>query len=477
VDIISTTADPLSLDGDLLAYGIGKDLAGLDALLPALGDGLKAYAKARAFTGSAGSALLIPGLGRTTATDVLLVGTGDGARTALRKAAAKAGREAREHRASSLILAIGAVEGELAAEAAIAGNYVFDRYKKEDDRTPRLTRLTLVGAKTAAASSVRAAWQDKARDLVNLPAAEIYPESLAQWARDQLGALPKVTVEVWDEHRCEAEGCVGIIAVGQGSARQPRMIRASYRSGKSKAHVALVGKGVTFDSGGLSIKPSSGMQTMRCDMGGAATMLAAFGAVAELGLPVDLDVWVAAAENMVDGNSYKLGDVLTYKNGVTVEIHNTDAEGRLVLADALIRACEVDGVTHLVDAATLTGACVVALGDDFTGLFTADDDLANSLLAASETAGEGMWRLPLHDDYKSLLKAKWGQIKNVGGRSAGATTAALYLKHFVDGPKWAHLDIAGSSFHDSDSSAYAAGATGAPVRTVIRWIEGMAAGK
>ncbi len=200
-------------------------------------------------------------------------------------------------------------------------------------------------------------------------------------------------------------------------------------------------------------------------------MLGATRAVAALGMPVNVTTFIGAVENMVDGNSYKLGDILRYRNGVTVEIHNTDAEGRLVLADCLINACATEGVAHVVDAATLTGACVVAVGDDFTGLFTSDDALASSLQDAADTEDEGLWRLPLHAPYKELLKGEWGQIKNVGGRTAGATTAALFLQHFVtDETSWAHLDVAGSAFHDKANSRYTAGATGEMVRTLTTWI-------
>jgi leucyl aminopeptidase len=266
---------------------------------------------------------------------------------------------------------------------------------------------------------------------VNAPAADLYPESLAAKARE-LAALPGVTVEVWDFEKCRAEGLVGIVGVGQGSDRPGVLIHVSYRcQGTPKDHVALVGKGVTFDSGGLSLKPTDGMMSMRCDMGGSATMLAATAIAAELGLALNLDTYCPAVENMVSGNSYKLGDVLRYRNGVTVEINNTDAEGRLILADALVLASELPTVTTIVDAATLTGACVVALGDDFTGLFTESDALATELAAAAETNGEGLWRLPLYGGYKEHLKSDFAQLKNSGGRPAGAITAALFLQHFV----------------------------------------------
>ncbi|MEO0603153.1 MAG: M17 family metallopeptidase, partial [Myxococcota bacterium] len=229
-------------------------------------------------------------------------------------------------------------------------------------------------------------------------------------------------------------------------------------------------KGVTFDAGGYSLKPSSAMQTMRCDMGGSAVMLGATAAIAELGLPVAVDCLVGAVENLVSGNAFKLGDILRYTNGVTVEIHNTDAEGRLVLADCLIRACKVDGVQTVIDAATLTGAAVVAVGSEYTGLFTDDDALAVELLDAADSTGEGLWRLPLHGPYKELLRSDYAQIKNVGSREAGATTAALFLQHFAtEAPRWAHLDVAGPAFLDKASSRYAPGGTGEMVRSLVSW--------
>jgi len=477
------STDPLAAAScDLLAVAVSTNLeADLTALEDAFNGTLTDWAKNRKFTGKEGATLTVPTFGRLAATELLLVGVGDGGAEALRKAAALAGRAARKSRAAHLGLALGqdASDTEAVVERVPIGNYAYEHYRPETDRTPPLQRLTLFGhAETSAMrahaerGSKRASAQRWARDLVNHPAADIYPQSLADEAA-KLAKHPDVTIEVWDEHRLIQEDCVGIMAVGQGSARQPRLIHLSYRPANAKAHIALVGKGVTFDSGGLSMKSSGGMQTMRCDMGGAATVLGITQAASELGVPVAIDTFVGAAENMVSGNSYKLGDVLRYRNGVNVEIHNTDAEGRLVLADCLISASQVEGVTHILDFATLTGACVVAIGPDFTGLFTDDDALASGLADAATDAGEGLWRLPLHARYKELLKAEWGQIKNVGGRDAGATTAALFLQHFVDGPSWAHLDIAGSAFQDKAVGPYTSGGTGQMVRTVTSWLEGL----
>jgi leucyl aminopeptidase len=471
---VVTLAPSAAFDGDLLVIGVGSKLSGLDQADLKVDWDLRSWCDSNAFTGSAGSALLLPGP-NGGAKVVALVGYGDQTPIDLAKAASRAGRIARQVGATAVAVRLPGEPDQIAAHV-LSGNYDFQKYKPETDRKRAISSLALVGAAAASPSvPTIGAWQSHARDLINAPAADVYPESLAAWAHEHLTTLKGVSVDVWDEAKLTAEGCVGVLAVGQGSTRPPRMIHVQYRTANARGHVSLVGKGVTFDSGGLSMKPSDGMQTMRCDMGGAATVLAAVGAAAELALPINIDVFVAAAENMVDGNSFKLGDVLTYANGVSVEIHNTDAEGRLVLADALIHACRVKESTHLIDVATLTGACVIALGGDFTGLFTASDDLANELTSAAALADEGLWRLPLHQDYKALLKGTWGQIKNVGGREAGSTTAALFLQHFVDGPTWAHLDIAGSSFHDKACNRYGAGATGQPVLTLVHWLKGRCA--
>jgi leucyl aminopeptidase len=473
VNLESTHQAPADTPCDLLVVGVGTDLTELDALDPRFGGKLRPQCTHRRFRGAAGTALLVPGFGHVAAPVLLLVGIGDRSDRAVRDALGKAGREARSQGAARVCVDMPSSATDT-VEYLLAGNYVYDRYKPERDLTAAIDTVIVHGGAPAASAIVRAAAQDWARDLVNAPPADLYPETLADAART-LAAIEGVTCEVWDFERCRAEGLVGIVAVGQGSSRPGCMIHLTYRHPDATAHVALVGKGVTFDAGGLSLKPSSGMQTMRCDMAGAATMLGAHRAIAELGLKVNVDTFVGAVENLVDGNSYKLSDILRYRNGVTVEIHNTDAEGRLVLADCLIEACKIEGVQHIIDAATLTGACVVALGEDFTGLFTGDDALAQSLTEAADACGEGLWRLPLHQPYKEMLKGEWSQIKNVGGRAAGATTAALFLQHFVtEGTSWAHLDVAGSAFHDKATKRYAAGATGEMVRSLTTWVAGLA---
>jgi leucyl aminopeptidase len=478
VNIESVARSASFVPADAIAVGAGSldDLSAYDA---AFGGRLRPVLEDRKFKGAAGSVEVLPTFGNLPAKHLVVFGIGDRGATALLDAFGAVGSAARNLGVAHLAIDVPEAPTARFVEAIAAGNYRYDVYKKESARKAAVERISWIGdfPNTEALvdrATVRARAQSWARDLVNGPPAEVFPASLADAAMT-LGALPHVTVEVWDVDRCRREGLVGIVAVGQGSANPPCLIHVTYRPPAAKQHVALVGKGVTFDSGGLSLKPSASMQTMRCDMAGAATTLAATKIAAELGLPIALDTFVGAVENMNDGNSYKLGDVLRYRNGVTAEIHNTDAEGRLVLADCLILASEVPGVTSIVDAATLTGAIVVALGPDYTGLFTADDSLATELLAASAAEAEGMWRMPLHRPYDKKIEATWGQIKNVGGPDGGSITAALFLRNFVaDGKRWAHLDIAGSAFSEAANRHYAPGASGEMVRSLATWLENLA---
>ncbi len=473
---VKFSAEPLhDAAVDLLVVGAGEsfaeDLAGLDAKF---GSRLIAHLKQQKFTGKGTSSVLVPSLGRVPARDLLVVAVGDRSRDNLLRAAAKAGRQARDLGAATLALALGGdVDVASISEAVALGNYVYDPYKPASERTAAVAEITVRSGATPGdqhAADVRSVWQSWVRNLVSAPAAEATPARMAVMAESALSTKPHVTVEVLDENRLRAEKYVGMIAVGQGSSNPPRVVHVRYAPPGAKAHIALVGKGVTFDSGGLSLKPSGSMQTMRCDMAGAATVLGATAAIAELGIPVTIDAYVGLVENMVSGSSYKLGDILEYRNGVTVEIHNTDAEGRLVLADCLIDACKT-AATEVVDLATLTGAVVVALGPDFTGAYVNDDALWSDLNGAANQNGELLWRMPLHDGYKAWLKGDWGQLKNISGKpDAGSITAALFLTHFVAEKKWAHLDIAGSAFFEKASGPYAAGGTGQTMRTLIDWV-------
>jgi len=305
------------------------------------------------------------------------------------------------------------------------------------------------------------------RHLVNEPAEAIYPESFAERAR-QVASESELEIEIWDQDRLQQERCRAILAVARGSDRPPRLVILRHnRGGADAPMLGLVGKGVTFDSGGLSLKPSDGMFDMKCDMAGAGTVLGAMQAIGQLHLPINVMGIMGLVENMVSGDSYKLGDVLTARNGKTIEVHNTDAEGRLVLADALSVAVDL-GADRLIDLATLTGACLVALGIDVSGLMSNDQDWCDQVIGAANACGEGAWQLPMFAEYGELIKSEVADIKNVGqGRWAGAITAAKLLEEFVGDVPWVHMDIAGPAFHDKPKGWIDAGATGAHVRTLV----------
>ncbi len=476
MNISISNQDPNSVTADLLAIAVSAE--SLDAAIASIDaafDGtLATTLAADTFKPKAGATATYPSFGRIGAKRLMFVGLGDADASSILQAAGAVGKAARAFGSNSVALDMGglnATQTQIAVEGFIAGNYKFDKYKSGDDKKAPVSALNLLGGANAdglAIGKAVAEAQSLARDLVNEPGEAIYPETLAQVAKslenDQL------SVEIWDETKIQAEGMGGIMGVGRGSARQPRFIHMKYTpKGTPSRKIALVGKGVTFDAGGYSLKPSAGMQTMRCDMAGSAAVIGAMRAIRDLAPNVEVHGIIGAAENMVSGNAYKLGDILTMYSGKQVEIHNTDAEGRLVLADCLHYASQL-GVDTIVDLATLTGAAVVALGDHYVAMFTKDEDLAKDLSTSAKAAGERIWPMPLPDDYKSMLKAEWGDIKNVGGRAGGSITAALFLSEFVTGAAWCHLDIAGPAFLDKGHKHFAPGGTGSMVPTLARWI-------
>ena len=314
------------------------------------------------------------------------------------------------------------------------------------------------------------------REWVNTPANLLYPESFAEQVR-KLVLGSNITIDVLDETALSEGGYGGLMAVGGGSSRPPRLVRLSYSPKGAKFHLALVGKGITFDSGGLNLKPAEGMYAMRYDMAGAATVLGAVHAIAQLGLKIRVTAYGALAENMPSGSAFRPSDVLTIYGGKTVENGNSDAEGRLVMADALARANE-DHPDLVVDVATLTGACVVALGHRTAGLMATDDATADLVLDAAEAAGEDVWQLPIPEEIRSKLDSKVADLRSTGhDRWAGALVAAAFLREFVaEGTPWAHLDIAGPAFLDGKPYGYVApGGTGIGVRTLIALARSLAA--
>jgi leucyl aminopeptidase len=493
-------ADAVSAKADLLAVPVfaGPELGpGAEEAVAALGAPVAPLLEARGFTGKAGEAAALPTLGRLPATVLLLVGVGERAKVdteVLRRAAAAVVRQGRGASKAVTTLpqalpADPAAAVQAVTEGALLAAYRFDKYKQAKQvkangagRPAELTALALAPggvqrgsggraglAAALAAGQVRAAATNLARDLSNEPANALHPADLATAARKLL-AGKGVTVKVKDEKQLASEGFGGIIGVGQGADHPPRLIELRYAPKGASGAVVLVGKGITFDSGGLSLKPADSMRTMKTDMSGAAAVLAAMTVLADLDVKIAVTGYLASAENMPSGSATRPGDVLTMKNGKTVEVLNTDAEGRLVMADALAlgAASQPDAI---VDVATLTGACAVALGNRYTGLMANDEALAAELLEAAAEAGEPTWRLPLPPEYRKDIESDLADLKNVGDRYGGALFAGLFLQEFVDDRPWVHLDIAGPARAESEDGYLSKGSTGVTVRTLLTWLE------
>jgi leucyl aminopeptidase len=352
-----------------------------------------------------------------------------------------------------------------------------NRFKSEPDKrssTKRLEQVDILGTEDRTAAIVKAQRLCQgvilARELVNAPANIVTPVSLAQTAAE-LAQAPGFTLEVLDRAQCEALGMGAFLGVGQASDMPPQFIHLSYKpEGSVSRKLAILGKGLTFDSGGLNIKPTgSGIEVMKRDMAGAGATLGAAKALGLLQPNVEVHFIVAATENMISGRAMHPGDVVTASNGKTIEINNTDSEGRLTLADALIFTQKL-GVDAMIDIATLTSACIVALGNDIAGVWSPEDDLAHAILSASEQTGEKMWRMPMEDRYFDSLKSTIADMKNSGPTPGGAITAALFLKQFVKETPWAHLDVSGPIWTEHESGYNNPGATGYGVRSLVHWV-------
>lgn len=362
---------------------------------------------------------------------------------------------------------------------ALLSDYEFQAYKSETSGARNASKLIIVAgsntpafkAEVAAALAVNVG-VCTARDLANCPPNDLPPAALAARAKE-ICANHGLAFKMLDRKQLQAGGYTGLISVGQGSSNEPVLFSMTYKpekASKDAAPLCLVGKGITFDTGGISIKPWDGMWDMKADMGGAAAVIGAMQAIALLKPPMAVTGVVAAAENMPDGAAYRPGDILKYRNGRTVEIHSTDAEGRLVLADALIYAQETLGQSRIVEFSTLTGACVRALGHQYIGLMSRAPELAGLVKTAAEQSGELVWELPLHPEYRAMIKSSVADIKNVGGALAGAQTAGMFLHEFIqDGTEYVHLDIAGVFLAEKVEKYWSqAGATGAGVRLAAR---------
>jgi len=367
------------------------------------------------------------------------------------------------------------VAAQAVTEGALLGLYSFRKYiNKEADERGEIKHLLIAGndksrrllEQGAHKGKILAEAANLARDLVNEPANFMTPSHMAETA-EQLAKSYGLEVSVLERNQMAELGMGALLGVAQGSQQPPKFIILNYKGGNSsEVDLALVGKGITFDSGGLSIKPAERMAEMKGDMAGGASVIAAITAIARLKLKINVTAIIPATENLPSGSSLKPGDVLTAINGKTIEVLNTDAEGRLILADALGYARKLDA-RFIIDVATLTGACWIALGDICTGAFTNNQELADKVIAAGAEAGEFIWQMPMYDEYKQQIKSEVADIKNVGGRHGGAITAAKFLAEFVDETPWVHLDIAGPSQSEKERGYLVKGASGVPVRSLV----------
>jgi leucyl aminopeptidase len=486
----------LTADVVVVATAPGDDgpvlLAGAAPVDEAFGGRLAAVLTDLGATGKEGDLARLPAPEQLFATIVLAVGVGVGEPDdeTLRRAVGAAVRASAGR--STLAVAIDGPAGPL-AEGALLGAYSFEGYREADPKRAPVANVVLQGiagngddasgddgaATAVQRAEVLARSVALARDLVNAPPGDLSPEDLAERARAEAAEVG-VGAEIWDEAALAEQGFGGILGVGKGSSRGPRLVRLTWHPEGATRTIGLVGKGITFDSGGLSLKPATSMEWMKTDMAGAAAVLATVLAAARLELPIRVTGWLPLAENMPGGSAQRPGDVLTQYGGKRVEVLNTDAEGRLVLADALVRAAEEEP-DALVDVATLTGAQIVALGMRTTGIMANDDDWRDSVVAASRAAGEDAWPMPLPKELRKGLDSPIADLANVpaaGNRDGGMLTAAHFLAAFVPaGLPWAHLDIAGPSWNVREAYGYTPkGATGVAVRTLVALLEQPAKG-
>lgn len=475
--------DPRSVQNSIKLLGRGSAAASAEALH---GSGDMAGKKDEMF-------VIYPHKDETAAKRIFLIGIGKPDALSIemvRRAAARAAKKAESTKSKSLAIYLPQVKGVSGAEAAAAvvegvmlGLYKFDKFFKRQEPKVELENVMILedggSLLRSSTAEVRTAMAEAeticratifAREMENEPSNNKYPEVLANWAK-QMGKTSGVKVTVFGPKELTANKMVGILSVNQGSVKEARFVSMEYWGAPSKktAPIVLVGKGITFDTGGISIKPAPGMGDMKSDMSGAATVIATLKSVSDLKLPVNVVGLISCAENMPSGSAMRPGDIITYANGLSVEVDNTDAEGRLVLADALIWADRYKPKS-VIDMATLTGACVVALGHVTTGMMGTDSEMMERLKRAGEVTYERVCEMPIYDEYDDLIKSDVADIKNVGGRWAGAITAAMFLKRFTNYP-WVHLDIAGTARSESATDYIPKGGTGVAVRMLTQMLK------
>jgi leucyl aminopeptidase len=485
-----STSSAAALRADAVVVGVtkgpkGPRLApGAETVDAAYDGGLATTLETLGVSGAEGEATKLPAPAGVKAAVVLAVGLGETPEDgkgydaeALRKAAGVAARTlAGAKKAAFALPAADAAHVEAVATGALLGAYAFTAYQSQNGngKAP-LGEVAVVGAKprdkehkaAAERATALAAEVNRARDLINTPSNDLDPKGFAA-AVQAAGKEFDLKVEVLDEKALAKGGYGGILGVGQGSATPPRLVRVAYTHAEATRTLAFVGKGITYDSGGISLKPAGHNETMKCDMSGAAAVFASVVVAAKLGLKVNVTGWLALAENMPSGSATRPGDVLRMYSGKTVEVLNTDAEGRLVLADALARASE-EGPDAIVDVATLTGAMMVALGDARFGIMGNDDGFRTRIHATALAEGEDSWPMPLPQQLRKTFDSSTADMANVGGRMGGGLLAGLFLKEFVgEGIPWAHLDIAGPAFNEGAPFGYTPkGGTGSAVRTLV----------
>ncbi|HTE49975.1 MAG TPA: leucyl aminopeptidase [Kofleriaceae bacterium] len=508
--IVNTS--PLATKADLLVvctFGDPTKDSLFQLVDAALGGHLTERARAEEFAGRPGQVLFSDRQGAGDARAICLVGAGEASGfdpSRIRDVTAAGIRAARRIGAKRVVMALPPVTGrhtertvQAGVEGALLGSYKFSKYRAEESKRPDPVETVLLTFERGRSGGGKRAKQNgghtrelkaaleraqavahaicHARDLINEPAAVMTPSRMAEEARE-VARKHDLQVKILGPKECEKLGMGMFLAVGQGSDEELRFIHLTYTPKKKpKKRVALIGKGVTFDSGGYSLKPSAAMEDMKIDMSGAAAVVAAMAAIAQIGSPFEVHAVAACCENLVSGHAYKLGDVLRSMDGTTVEINNTDAEGRLTLGDAITYVRQKVQPDQMIDLATLTGACQIALGPHMAGVMSDDESLAESWLAAARAAGEEMWRLPLHWRLRDQLKSPVADLRNTGERYGGALTAGLFLKHFARDTPWLHVDIAGPASNAREYGAVPRGGTGFAVATLVEFVTRQNGGK
>jgi len=486
-DITKIASDAIIVN---LFEGVKSPGGATAAVDKALGGAVTKLIKSGEIKGKQGEMTLIDTMGKIKPAKVLVIGLGKKEalnHNVIRSVVAESCRYLRKTQVKEIATIVhgagaGGIDAEKSAQAitegAMLGLYTFRRHKSKKDENGDIEKVLIVTPDKQELSKLKKGCEKGrvlaeatilARDLDNEPGNYMTPTDLAN-AAQKVAADFGLECKIFEKKDIEKMGMGGLLGVARGSVQPPKLIVLKYQGGKrSKRTVGLVGKGLTFDSGGISIKPSESMGDMKGDMAGGAAVISAMRAIAELKPMVNVTAIVPATENMPSGSACKPGDVLKASNGKTIEVVNTDAEGRIILADALSYAHKL-GLSPVIDIATLTGACHVALGDHYSGGFTNDQKLIDQVIKAGEEGGERIWQMPLHDDYKEANKSDIADVKNSGGRYGGAITAAQFLHEFIEDTPWVHIDIAGTSRSEKDKGAVVKGETGVIVRTLVNFV-------